>query len=169
MKRNLIWFGCFLLLVSVFTAFRSSEPNPLQGAWQVESIAWITPDTTYRIKEAQPGILMISSTRYSFIWTPTDEPRKPFKVLAEPTAEEFKAGFTSIVFNAGRCQIKANQMINTAEIARVPGFEGGEQVFNWELNNNVLTLTMYDETYPNGEKPKWLGKLKTEFVLTRLD
>jgi len=113
--------------------------------------------------------LMIHANRYSFIWTPTLEPRTPFKILAEPTQEEFKSGFSSIVFNAGRCQMTENQMMITAEIAKVPGFEGGKQVFNWSLDNNMLTLTMIDETYPNGEKPKWSGKLKTEFVLSKLD
>jgi hypothetical protein len=28
---------------------------------------------------------------------------------------------------------------------------------------------MIDETYPSGEKPAWYGKMKTEFILVRID
>ncbi len=144
-------------------------PDPLIGVWEVTDIQWIYPDTTYRIEEPQPGFLHFSGHRYSFIWTPTRAPRVPFKVLSQPTPEEMQAGFRSIVLNAGTYEKTADEVRIRAEVAKVPGFEGGTQVFSYELNGDTLGFTMTDETYPDGTKPAWFGKMKTAFELVRID
>lgn len=145
------------------------EPiNPLLGSWQVKSIHWITPDTTYSINEAQPGLLMINPSRYSIMWTPTQAPRTPFENLSNPTDEELKTGFRSIVFNAGTYVYTDSTLTTTAEIAKVPGFEGGTQYYRYNLSGNQLEITMFDETYPDGKKPDWFGKVESKFVLEKL-
>jgi len=144
-------------------------PDPLPGVWQVTDIQWIYPDTTYRIAEPQPGFLHFSGHRYSFIWTPTQSPRVPFGVLSQPTPEEMQAGFRSIVLNAGTYEKTADEIHIRAEVAKVPGFEGGTQVFSYELTGDTLGFTMTDETYPDGTKPAWSGKMKTAFELVRID
>lgn len=143
--------------------------NQLCGTWEISSIKWIYPDTTYHLQNPQPGFLQFSKKRYSFIWTPSENTRTPFVKLAHPTAEEMQNGFKSVVFNAGTYTIENDKIIVTAEIAKVPGFEGGIQIFEYQLDGDHLTYVMVDETYPSGEKPAWYGKLKTEFKLIKID
>ena len=58
-------------------------------------------------------------------------------------------------------------MTTIADIAKVPGFEDGKQFYRMNFDNNLLELVMYDETYPNGDKPEWYGKLKVKFILIK--
>lgn len=160
----------FSLVLLVFIASRSfAQDNPLMGAWEVESIHWISSDTTVSIEEAQAGIFMVTESRYSIIWTPTRTPRVPFAVLSSPTDEEAIAGFKSIVFNSGTYTIGDSTFDIEAEIAKVPGFEGGQQNFTYKIDGDQLSLRMRDETYPDGSKPEWSGKWETLFVMKRID
>jgi len=158
-----------LLLLGVFSSCSKHIKNSVKGAWKVNEIYWFTPDTTYTIKNAQPGIFMVSDATYSFIWTPINEKRTAFKKLSNPTKEEIISGFKSIVFNAGG-YVKTDSIFQIkATIAKVPGFEGGIQTFTYEIkDNDRLKLKMIDETYPNGDKPSWYGKLETLFVMERI-
>lgn len=145
----------------------SSQDNII-GSWEVKEIRWITADTAFIIERPQTGLLMVDSKRYSFMWTPTEEPRIPFEKLAHPTNEEILTGFRSIVFNAGTYNIKDSIFNIKASIAKVPGFEGGTQKFKYNIEKDTLVLKMIDETYPSGEKPDWYGQVKTRFTLLRI-
>ena len=160
-----------LMFILVIFGFNScaEKNNRLKGAWNVKEINWITPDTIYTIENAQPGIFMVSDSMYSFIWTPINEKRTPFIQLANPTQEEIIKGFRSIVFNAGSYSKTDSTFHIEAAIAKVPGFEGGEQKFTYTVTGNSLELKMVDETYPNGNKPAWFGKLETKFIMQRID
>ncbi|MFK7936682.1 MAG: lipocalin-like domain-containing protein [Saprospiraceae bacterium] len=146
----------------------SIPTSPLFGSWQMEEIHWITPDTTYSIPTAQPGIFMLNEASYTIIWTPTQEPRIPFDTLAKPTAAEMQAGFRSIVFNSGSYELSDSTLTTTAMVAKVPGFEGGKQFYRYQIEQDQLTLQMFDETYPDGGKPEWYGKVETQFKLKRI-
>ncbi len=122
------------------------EVPALQGEWEMLEVHWKSDTVTYSIEEAQPGLLIISPNRYAIMWTPTQAPRIPFKELAKPTDEELMAGFRSIVFNAGTYQLTDSTLFTTAQIAKVPGFEGGQQFYNYKIKNDTLNLVMYDET-----------------------
>ncbi len=173
MRKTLIFLAS-LLLLCYWTACSNAPvaptpANDLLGTWRVTDIQWEYPDTTYRIADPEPGFLQFSPKRYSFIWTPTLEPRTPFAVLSQPTPEEMQAGFRSIVLNAGTYARTAEQITIIAEVAKVPGFEGGTQVFDYSLQGDTLNYTMIDETYPDGTKPAWFGKMKTKFALVKID
>jgi len=168
----------FVLLSTLFQACQkeqtvdnSSLPkeNILLGSWEMSSIHWIAADTTYSIEKAQPGLLMINADRYAIMWTPTGEPRVPFVLLSNPTDDELKSGFRSIVFNSGTYEMTDSTFTTTAKIAKVPGFEGGRQFYQYKIENNTLELVMYDETYPNGDKPLWFGKYTTKFILKKVE
>lgn len=171
-----IRFTIFICLVSLIACAPEqkeiSKPaikNPLLGSWEVSSIHWITSDTTYSIDNAQPGIFIIDEKRYCNMWTPTRTPRVPFVDLSKPTEEEMKVGFSTVVFNAGSYEMTDTTFITTAHIAKVPGFEGGIQYYSYEINGDMMALTMFDETYPNGSKPEWFGKYKTKFMLQKVE
>lgn len=155
------------LLLCLICAAGAAGAADLQGAWQMQEIHWIGKEETRSIVPAQPGQLLLSEQHYSLMWTTTPTPRVPFKSLASPTDAEIKAGFQSIAFNGGSYELANDTLITTAAIARVPGFEGGRQFFRYQLDGDRLTLTMFDETYPDGSKPAWFGKLQVKLVLKR--
>lgn len=168
--RLLILFFCLQLTTGCATNSQSPAPgNPLLGAWTFEEIHWRSEARTVDINEANPGLLLVTPTRYAIMWSPADKPRAPFAKLSEPTDAEIKAGFGSIVFNGGTYRLEDDVMITTAEVAKVPGFEGGTQYYRFKLDGDRLTFTMFDETYPNGDKPEWFGRYVTEFVLRRAE
>lgn len=170
------YYYLILIPIVLFACEKTKQPaqeelnaNPLLGAWEMKEINWKRVDTTFSIKKAQPGIFIMSSNRYSIIWTPIDKPRTPFQVLSNPTDDELKSGFRSIVFNAGSYVLTDSTITTTAFVAKVPGFEGGKQFYKYELEGDLLKLTMYDETYPDGTKPEWFGRYVTEFILSRAE
>lgn len=134
----------------------------------MKEIHWVLKDTTYSIAAPQPGLFILTTDSYATMWTPTREPRVPFKSLSQPTDEEKIAGFGSIVFNSGTYTKTDSTLTTTALIAKVPGFEGGVQYYRYNILEGVLELTMFDETYPDGEKPEWFGQVESKFVYQRM-
>ncbi len=157
------WF-VFLLAV---TSVQAADNNPLKGAWDVKSIRWISAEQTHDLPEAQPGMFIFSDQHYALMWSPKQSPRVPFKLLAKPTDDEILAGFKSIVFNSGSYVLTDTEMTATAKVAKVPGFEGGQLVFKYQFKDELLIMSLYDETYPDGKKPDWSGKWQTEFTLVK--
>lgn len=145
-----------------------THANPLLGSWKMQKVTWISKERSHPIDKTQPGIFLFTSNSYSIQWTPTTAPRVPFKLLSKPTNAEIIAGFGSVIFNAGSYDYTDTTVTATSFIAKVPGFEGGKQFYTYAINEDILTLTMFDETYPNNTKPEWSGKWKTEFILKRV-
>lgn len=153
----------FFLIASTFQVFAD---NPLLGAWEVKSLTWHSEKGDQGIEKAQPGLFIFAENHYSLMWTPTKEARVPFKVLSKPTDEEAIAGFKSVVFNGGTYQLTGeNTLTSKAMVAKVPGFEGGEQMYQFRFEGKSLLLTMVDEIYPDGSRPDWSGKVSLTFTL----
>lgn len=157
-----------LLLACQVSDQPTASIHPVQGAWSMASVHWESADQTVSIDPAQPGLFLFVGGSYSIQWTPTEAPRVPFEVLSAPTDEETLAGFRSIVFNAGSYELSDSLLTATASVAKVPGFEGGQQFYRYAIDGNRLTLTMFDETYPDGSKPEWSGGWETRFELVRV-
>lgn len=161
-----------LLLMLLLTACNQHKlpvpNNPLLGSWTMQKITWISKDKSHPLVNPHEGIFLFTPNSYSIQWTPTAKPRTPFVLLSKPTDKEKMAGFASVVFNAGSYQYTDKTVTATAYIAKVPGFEEGKQFYTYSINEDTLTITMFDETYPDGTKPEWSGKWKTEFVLARV-
>ena len=148
---------------------QSITNNNINGAWSIEEIIWKSKDTTVQIVPKQKGIFLITQGHYGMSWSPIREKRTPFENLSNPTEEEIIKGFQSIVFNSGTYSIDKNVLTTTAQIAKVPGFEGGKQYYHiTHTNNTQVKLTLFDETYPSGKKPQWLGKWETTFIMEKL-
>lgn len=160
-----------LVFAILIMGCRPAEPNKgeLVGTWSIERVNWISPDTSIAITPSQKGLLLVNDNAYSISWSPIEQQRVPFVNLSNPTMEEIQNGFQSIVFNAGSCKTVGAKFITTAKIAKVPGFEGGKQYYYYKLKKDTLSMTLYDETYPNGDKPQWYGKWRTEFTLVKID
>lgn len=141
--------------------------NPLMGSWRMKEIHYIQADTTIKVEKVHGGRVTFSQNHYHLLYNPWINPRKPFEKLAQPTKEEMIYGFQTLVFNSGTYVYTDSTVVTTADIAKVPGFEGGIQYYNYSLKGEALELTMYDETYPDGNKPEWYQKLKVRFKLVR--
>ncbi|WP_298424619.1 ankyrin repeat domain-containing protein [uncultured Kordia sp.] len=146
---------------------KQQEKNPLVGSWKIKEIHYIYTDTTYIRKEEDHGRFIFSSKNYALMYNPQMQKRTPFQNLSKPVTEEIIKAFQSIVFNTGSYQIDKKVISTISDIAKVPGFERGKQYYRVAFNNDFLELIMFDETYPNGNKPTWFGKLKVKFILKK--
>ena len=162
------------LIVTIFCVLSTntivSQVNFKQkiiGSWKVQEIHYQYMDTTYVAKDQDNGRFLFTKTHYALMYNPRMQLRKSFKILSKPNNEEIINAFRNIVFNTGSYILKDSTISTTADIAKVPGFEGGKQFYNLKLEGDNLQLTMFDETYPNGEKPEWYEKLKIKFILIR--
>ncbi|RZS90538.1 ankyrin repeat domain-containing protein [Aquimarina brevivitae] len=156
-------------LLSFFNSLdNEKKQSDLIGSWKVKEIHYLYPDTIYRQTDLEYGRFLLTKNKYSIVYNPTLSERIPFKNLSNPEDAEIKKAFLSIVFNSGSYNIVKDILRTTADIAKVPGFEGGQQSYTIKLEDaNRLQLVLFDETYPNGKKPEWLGKIKVRFVFTK--
>ena len=114
------------------------------------------------------GDFFFDEKNYAVMYNPMMNERNPFKNLSKPTDIEIKKAFQSIVFNSGSYTIEEGNIHVVPDIAKVPGFENGHQYYKIEIvNTNNISLTLFDETYPDGKKPEWYGKIKVQFELKR--
>lgn len=158
------------LVLSLYSCnTKRHRKNNLLGSWNLTEVRWVSADTTYYLKKPKLGLLLITPKSYSIMWSPTQEERVPFKRLSNPTNDEIISGFRSIVFNSGRYSYTDSTLTTTSVLAKVPGFEGGKQLYNLSLAENRLSLLMFDETYPDGGKPNWAGVWKTNFLFEKIE
>jgi len=145
----------------------SKRKSKLIGSWKVQEIHYQYQDTIYTMKDEDHGRFIFSNQNYALMYNPRMQARKPFVNLSKPEPEEISYAFASIVFNTGSYVLNNNIITTTADIAKVPGFEGGNQFYTMNLSDDTLELVMHDETYPDGKKPDWFGKLKIKFILKK--
>ncbi|WP_347924298.1 ankyrin repeat domain-containing protein [Pontimicrobium sp. SW4] len=144
------------------------EKAKLLGSWKVKEIHYQYSDTTYIMKTKDYGRFIFSKNSYALMYNPRMQKRVPFKNLSKPDQDEINNAFGSIVFNTGSYSINNHVIETQADIAKVPGFEGGKQFYKLHFNlEEELELIMFDETYPNGNKPEWFEKLKVKFILIK--
>lgn len=94
--------------------------------------------------------------------------RKPFQNFTEPTLEEIEAAFNSIVVNAGEYEVAGSTITTRPVISRIPGFTGGYALYDFQLEERNLTLTMTDEYDSDGTQAIWAKEGRsTVFRLVR--
>ena len=117
--------------------------------------------------QVEYGRFLFTPNKYVVLYNPRMNERTPFENLSKPSDEETIKAFRSIVFNSGSYELEKDVSTNKPYIVKVPGFEGGKQYYRIGQQEESLTLTMFDETYPSGKKPDWFGHLKIRFFLRR--
>lgn len=147
--------------------YEEVKKNPLFGSWQMSEIHYIYPDTTYEVVLNYPGRLIIGPNRYAIMYNPYGSERKAAANISKLTNDEMLYAFKTLAFNTGTYSVANGVLYTKADIAKVAGFEGGQQFYEIEQHDDHLQLTMFDETYPNGNKPEWYGKLKILFKLKK--
>ena len=154
---------CIVIILGFVVTSCDQNSKPKIGSWTINRIDFVYADTTYTADPSYGGALVLSPNRYSIAYNHSGAPRQPFQDLSNPSHEEMIQAFRSFAFNTGSYSWAGDTLTCKPDFAKVPGFEGGEQVYLFD--RSARTLTMFDETHPNGEKPAWYGKLKLRFAL----
>ncbi len=141
--------------------------NFMIGSWLIREIDYIYKDTTYVVKMTYPGRLIVTSNSYAIMYNPYGSKRNSPEALSKMSDEEKIYSFNTIVFNSGEYEISDSTFVTKADLAKVAGFEGGLQYYRINIEPGNTSLVMYDELYPGGGKPDWLGKLQVKFVLDK--
>lgn len=136
----------------------------LLGSWAMEKIEYLYPDTIYTADKPAPGIFVLSPHRYVIQYHPSNKSRTPFEDFTNPTCDELREAFQNLVFNTGNYHVTDQLLTAHPDIARVPGFEGARQVYHYTISEDRLLLTLKDETYPDGTRPQWVGKISVRFT-----
>lgn len=165
--KKIIYLTLTAMLTSFFLEAQSIKKEDLLGSYTLKEINYIYADTTIEVNPSQDGFFILSPQRYAIAYNPGLNPRVAFDNLSNPTEEEILAGFRSFAFNSGAYSFENNTLTALPDFAKVPGFEGGEQVYETDWDSRFLTLTMYDETYPSGEKPAWYEKLEIKLYFEK--
>ena len=145
----------------------SSSENPLLGSWLIDEIHYVYADTVYKVEMQMAGRLMVSDYTYSIMYNPYGNVRESPEDMSRMNNDEKIYSFHSVVFNSGSYELINSDFVTTADIAKVAGFEGGIQYYSIDNSDDEVSITMYDETYPSGKKPAWLGKVKTKLLLKK--
>ncbi len=143
------------------------DDNPMIGSWKIKQIDYIYADTTYVVPMSYEGRLIVSATSYSIMYNPYGRKRKSAETLSKLTDDEIKYAFQTLVFNSGSYELVGDSFVTTADMAKVAGFEGGVQYYRMVEDDESFTITMYDETFPSGNKPEWYGSLEIRFYLEK--
>lgn len=159
----------FLLCLWFSALAVADESATVLGAWKLEKIKYHLEDREVEITPSGGGRWIFTETRYALMYVPMQEPRSPFAILAKPTDQEAIAGFKSVVFNSGSYEWQEDTLVTRADIAKVPGFEGGQQIYTFTHEGGTMILRMIDEIYPDGTKPDWSGKVEVSFFLRKED
>ncbi|GAB4243646.1 MAG: hypothetical protein Tsb0034_21560 [Ekhidna sp.] len=141
--------------------------NLLLGTWTIDQIHYIYPDTTISLNLDYKGRLMVGADHYSIMYNPYGSKRKSPASLSKMTEEEKLYSFQTMVFNSGSYTYSDTDFITTADMAKVAGFEGGVQYYRMGEEDGSMSLTMYDENYPDGQKPEWYQKVEVKFMLRK--
>jgi len=145
----------------------SRRKQNIRGSWKVVEVQYMYTDTTYIVNDIDYGRFLFSDENYALMYNPYMQKRSPFINLSKPEDTEVISAFKTIVFNSGSYTIERDVIKTIADIAKVPGFEGGQQYFRIKALGKELELTLVDETYPDGGKPQWFGKLEVNFLLKK--
>jgi len=93
----------------------AQDESPVQGAWITSGVTF--PDGTAR-SSPQPGLFIFTSTHYSMMYVPGDEPRADLG--EEPTDAEAAAAYRRFVANSGRYEVSGTEITTRAFVAKYP-------------------------------------------------
>jgi ankyrin repeat protein len=164
-KSLAVAYGYTDLLFCIKT--QENKSNRILGSWLMKEIQYRYSDTTIIRKMTYPGRLLVTPDRYAIMYNPSGDMREAAASVGKLTDTEMLYAFKTLVFNSGSYAFTDSIFTATPDIAKVAGFEGGKQYYTYHQFEDKLELNFFDETYPNGEKPIWYGKLKIFFILER--
>lgn len=145
------------------------KKNPLIGVWKVIETSVIDSEGESKNLYEHPSLYVFYEEYYCMVMVLGDDARTEFKDPWNPTDDEKRAAYDSILVNAGTYELRDSVIITRPIIARVPNFVGGEAYYEYKLQNHALTLIMFNEVSSEGIPQPWVGRQKYRRVLNRIN
>ena len=94
------------------------------------------------IDPAQPGLFIFTDRYYSAVYSLGAEPRPLSAAGFTPTPEEKVAQYDTIIVNTGTYEASGSTITFRPMVAKSPEFIGGHSTMDFQINGDVLTLTV---------------------------
>ena len=158
-SRKVLWLIVLIVVVAAVLVTTVScgqapapaEPtvptNPLLGVW---SMTTRTPVGGETIDPSQPGLFIFTEAYYSAVYSLGADPR-PLAVAAfNPTSDEMVAQYQTIIVNTGTYEANDSTITFRPMVAKSPEFIGGHSTMDYQINGDVLTLTITSTVAADG-------------------
>jgi hypothetical protein len=117
-----------LIVAAATLSGQSAAPNPLVGAWKVES--------------AQPGLYVFAKQHYSFARIQGDKPLPDYPSNDKATDADKVAVFNAMYLNTGTYTVTGNMLATKAMVAKSKFAIGGAgNQYEFTISGSSLTLT----------------------------
>lgn len=148
-SRILPTAGVLLFLLTIASCSQSQAPadlaertapvDPLHGVW---SMTQMTPSGGPTVNPSQPGLFIFTEEHYSGVYSLGEDQRPRSAASFSPTAEEKVAHYDTIIVNTGTYDASGSTITFRPQIAKSPDFVGGQSTADFQINGDVLTLTI---------------------------
>ncbi len=121
-----------------------SEPtapdDPLHGVWSMTAMTPGGGGAT--IDPSQPGLFIFTEGYYSAVFSLGSDPRPLSATGFNPTSEEKVAQYDRIIVSTGTYEASGSTITFRPMVAKSPEFIGGHATMDYQINGDVLTLTI---------------------------
>jgi hypothetical protein len=168
MKNGILKFFALLLLISCFSAGRSSkkaaqsdainnDKTPITGVWKAEQFALRYPDSAWTvIKQQNESLYVFANKFYSYSYVRGSQPRSLFAGDPNKPSDAEKVGaYDSFVANAGTYVLNDSTLTLTAKITKNPNeMVGRSLTYTIRMEDNKLEMTITDPPFFPGRQWK---------------
>ena len=99
------------------------------------------------------GLFIFGRSHYSAVYTLGSEPRPLAATAFDPTSMEVAAQFGSLIVNTGTYEVDGSTVKMRPLVAKSPEFIGGSATMQFQLDGDVLTLTVSAIVAADGSTP----------------
>ena len=143
----------------------SAPANPLHGVWSMSAMTPGGGGAT--IDPSQPGLFIFTEGHYSAVYSLGADPRPLSAVGFNPTSEEKVAQYDTIIVNTGTYEASGSTITFRPMVAKSPEFIGGHSTMDFQINGDVLTLTVQSVVAADGVSPP--DELAESMTLRRIE
>ena len=122
--------------------------NALFGTWGITEVSETSPDTTWTIKNPQPGLCIFSDRHFSTLLVLGTEDRMPF--TDETTDEEVLAAYQRFIAFAGTYEVTNTELTTHNFVAKLPNAMNGVSTYRYTVHGDSLVLTFNEGWAPVG-------------------
>ncbi len=126
----------------------SAPVNPLYGVWSMTAMTPGGGGAT--IDPSQPGLFIFTEGYYSAVYSLGADPRPLSAAGFDPTSEEKVAQYDTIIVNTGTYEASGSTITFRPMVAKSPEFIGGHSTMDFQINGDVLTLTVQSVVAADG-------------------
>jgi hypothetical protein len=141
MKIKHIAFAFLMACVVVCSKQPAVSPDPLNGAWRLVAMHWISADGKSFEIPVQESLVIFAEGYYSIGYAFGDSASVPFTERWHPSDREKVARYSSVIVNSGTYRLSGSRLDARPLFALAPEFVGGRGVFSYAFKADTLELT----------------------------